>query len=144
MTTHSIKTVWRENNIFDTRIDGHTITIDLAKDGGGDDVGPRPKRLLLLSAAGCSGLDVIEIVRKMRIELKSFHIRIEAEATDEHPKHYTSMKVFYEFEGENLPAEKLERACKLSFENYCGVLAMYKKAIPISYEVIISPLWETD
>lgn len=135
MATHSIQTIWRENNIFDTEIDGHTISIDLGKEQGGDDAGPRPKKLLLISAAGCTGLDVAEIVRKMRITLKKFDIRIDAELADEHPKQYTSLKIVYSFEGENLPKEKLERACKLSFDNYCGVLAMYKKAVPITYEV---------
>ncbi|SFK31593.1 OsmC family protein [Proteiniphilum acetatigenes] len=137
MVTHSIQTVWRENNIFDTEIDGHKVTIDLAEEAGGNDAGPRPKRLLLIAAAGCTGLDVMEIVRKMRIDLKGFDIRMEAEMAEEHPKQYTSLKVIYEFEGDNLPEEKLERACKLSFDNYCGVLAMYKKAIPVTYEVII-------
>lgn len=137
MVTHSIQTVWRENNIFDTEIDGHKVTIDLAEEAGGNDAGPRPKRLLLIAAAGCTGLDVVEIVRKMRIDLKGFDIRMEAEMTEEYPKQYISVKVIYEFEGNNLPKEKLERACKLSFDNYCGVLAMYKKAIPVTYEVII-------
>lgn len=140
MTTHSIETVWRENNIFDSEIDGHSVTIDLAKDAGGDDAGPRPKKLLLVAAAGCTGLDVIEIIRKMRILPKKFDIRIDAEMTDEHPKQYTSLKVVYEFEGEDLPQEKIKRACQLSFENYCGVLAMYKKAVPVTYEVVIRNL----
>jgi len=137
MATHSIETIWRENNIFDTEIDGHTLSIDLGKEQGGDDAGPRPKKLLLISAAGCSGLDIVEIARKMRIELKKFEIRIDAEMTEEHPKQYTSLKVVYAFEGENLPKEKLERACNLSFENYCGVMAMYRKAVPVSYEVVV-------
>ncbi|SCD19373.1 putative OsmC-related protein [Proteiniphilum saccharofermentans] len=137
MAMHSIQTVWRKNNIFDTEIDGHKITIDLAEEAGGNDEGPRPKRLLLIAAAGCTGLDVVEIVRKMRIDLKSFDIRIDAEMSEEHPKQYTSLKVIYEFEGDNLPKEKLERACKLSFDNYCGVLAMYKKAVPVTCEVVI-------
>ncbi|MBF6627712.1 MAG: OsmC family protein [Proteiniphilum sp.] len=137
MATHTIKTVWRENNIFDTEVDGHTITIDLPEEAGGNDAGPRPKKLLLISATGCSGLDVVEIVRKMRINIKSFNIWIDAELTEEHPKQYTSLKVVYEFEGDNLPKEKLERACRMSFENYCGVMAMYRKAIPVTYEVVI-------
>ena len=137
MATHSIKTVWRKNNIFDTEIDGHQITIDLATDAGGDDEGARPKKLLLVAAASCSGLDVIGMMRKMRIDLKSFDIRIDAEVNEEHPKEYTSMTVIYEFEGDNLPKEKLERACELSFDKYCGVLAMYKRAVPITYEVRI-------
>lgn len=137
---HSIKTVWKENNIFETDVDGHNIIIDLAKDAGGDDAGPRPKKFVLVAAAGCSGLDVVEIVKKMRIDIKGFNIQIESDVTDEYPKQYTNLKVVYEFEGENLPKEKLERACQLSFDNYCGVLAMYKKAVPVTYEVRIKNL----
>lgn len=138
MTAHSIKTVWKENNVFSTDIDGHEITIDLGEDQGGQNRGPRPKKLLLASAAGCTGLDVIEMLRKMRVEVKSFDIYIDAELSDEHPKQYTSLKLVYEFEGEDLPENKIERAVKLSFENYCGVLAMYKSAVPVSYEIKIN------
>lgn len=137
MAQHSIKTIWKEKNTFETDVEGHNVVIDLSKDAGGDDAGPRPKKLLLVAAAGCSGLDVVEIVKKMRIEIKAFDIRIDAEVSDEHPKQYTSMHVIYEFEGENLPQEKIERACKLSFDNYCGVLATFKKAVPVTYEVVI-------
>ena len=137
MAQHSIKTSWRKNNIFDTNVDGHTITVDLAKEAGGDDAGPRPKKLVLVAAAGCTGMDVVALLRKMRIEVKGFNIQIEAEMSEEHPKQYISMKVIYEFEGNDLPREKLEKAVRLSFENYCGVMAMYKKAIPITYEIRI-------
>ncbi|MBP9016781.1 MAG: OsmC family protein [Paludibacteraceae bacterium] len=137
MATHTIKTIWRKDNIFDTDVDGHTITIDLGKEAGGEDAGPRPKKLLLVAAAGCSGLDVVPLLKKMRVELKGFDIQIEAQMSEEHPKQYTSMKVIYEFEGDNLPMEKLEKAVTLSYEKYCGVMAMYKKAIPISWEIRI-------
>ena len=137
MVTHSIKTSWRENNIFDTDIDGHTVTIDLAEEAGGNNAGPRPKKLMLVAAAGCSGLDVVEMARKMRLDIKSFDIRIDAETAEEYPKEYTSMKVIYEFEGDNLPKEKLEKACKLSFDKYCGVLGLYKKAADVTYEVVV-------
>jgi len=56
---------------------------------------------------------------------------------EEHPKQYTSIRVIYEFEGDQLPKEKLEKACKMSFDTYCGVLAMFKKAVPVTYEVVI-------
>jgi len=137
MATHTIKTIWRKDNIFDTDVDGHTITIDLGKEDGGEDAGPRPKKLLLVAAAGCSGLDVVPLLKKMRVELKGFDIQIEAQMSEEHPKQYTSMKVIYEFEGDNLPMEKLEKAVTLSYEKYCGVMAMYKKSIPISWEIRI-------
>ncbi|MGI6073348.1 MAG: OsmC family protein [Fermentimonas sp.] len=135
--THTTRTIWRENNIFDTDLDGHKVTIDLGKEANGDDAGPRPKKLLLVAAAGCSGLDVVEIIRKMKIDIKGFEIRIDGEVAEEDPKLYTSMKVVYEFEGNDLPKKKLERACQLSFDKYCGVLALYKKAIDVTYEVVV-------
>lgn len=137
MVTHTTKTVWRENNIFDTEIDGHSITIDLSEEAGGNNAGPRPKKLMLVAAAGCSGLDVVEMARKMRIDFKSFDIRIDADTAEEYPKEYVSMKVIYEFTGDDLPVDKLERACKLSFDKYCGVLGLYKKAADVTYEVVV-------
>lgn len=138
MTTHSIKTVWKENNTFSTDIDGHNIVIDLGEDQGGQNQGPRPKRLMLAAATGCTGLDVMSTLRKMRVEVKHFDIKVDAELTDEHPKKYESMKLIYEFKGDDLPEKKIERAVKLSFDNYCGVLAMYKSCIPLSYEIKIN------
>lgn len=137
MNKHSVKTIWRENNIFDTDLDGHNVTIDIPEESGGNNVGPSPKKLLLVAATGCTALDVVDIARKMKIDLKGFNVSIDAELSEEHPKQYTSLKVVYEFEGENLPQDKLERACKLSFDKYCAVLAMYKKAVPVTYEVVL-------
>ena len=54
--THSIKTIWKDNNIFETDVDGHNVVIDLAEDAGGNDAGPRPKKLLLVAAAVVQGL----------------------------------------------------------------------------------------
>jgi len=71
MAIHTIQTNWRENNIFDTEIDGHTITIDLPEESGGNNAGPTPKKLLLVAAAGCTGLDIVSMARKMRIDLKN-------------------------------------------------------------------------
>lgn len=137
MTQHTIQTIWKNENTFETEIDGHKVIIDLGKESGGSDNGPRPKKLLLTAATGCTGLDVISMLRKMRLSPNKFDIRIDAEVSDEHPKTYTSMHIIYEFEGKNLPKDKIERACKLSFENYCGVIALFKQAIPVTYEVII-------
>lgn len=138
MSKHSIKTVWKENNTFSTDIDGHNIVIDLGEDQGGQDQGPRPKRLMLAAAAGCTGLDVISMLRKMRVEVEHFDIKVDAELTEEHPLKYKTMKLIYEFKGNDLPEKKIERAVKLSFENYCGVLAMYKSCVPVSYEIKIN------
>lgn len=138
MSRHSIETVWIENNIFKTDLDGHTMTIDLPKEAGGDNSGPGPKKLMLLAATGCTSLDVISILAKMKIEPKSFKVKIDADLAEEHPMQYTKMELVYSFEGNNLPRERVERACQLSFEKYCGVLALYKSAIPVTYRVEIN------
>ena len=73
----------------------------------------------------------------MRIEFDSLDISIESEMTEEHPKHYASMHVIYNIKGKNLPLDKIEKAVEMSQERYCGVSAVYKKAMPVTYEIRI-------
>ncbi len=126
---------WLENMAFKTVVNGHELILDVSEEGGGQDRGPRPKILMMVALAGCTGMDVVSILRKMRVELEGFNVRVEGELTDEHPKHYTSMKVIYEFKGKDLPMEKLEKAVSLSEERYCGVSASYRKAMGITTEI---------
>lgn len=128
---------WLENMAFKTQVNGHEIILDASPEGGGEDRGPRPKILMMVALAGCTGMDVISILRKMRVEVDGFNVRVEGEQTDEHPKHYTSMKIIYEFKGKDLPLDKLEKAVNLSEERYCGVNATYKKAMEITTEIRI-------
>ena len=135
MNTKTIHIDWQGDMKFETELDGHKLTIDASPEVGGTDMGPRPKPLMLIALAGCTGMDVVSILKKMRVELDGFKVYVEAEQTDEHPKHYSSMKVIYEFKGKNLPMDKLEKAVNLSEERYCGVSAVYKKAIPVTNEI---------
>jgi putative redox protein len=77
------------------------------------------------------------ILKKMKVEPEAFNVIVEADVTDEHPKHYNKMKVIYQFKGKDLPKEKLEKAVKLSEEKYCGVTAVYKKAMEMESEIRI-------
>lgn len=122
---------------FETEIDGHKLKIDLPEELGGSGTGARPKPLMLAALAGCTGLDVVSILKKMRVDLDDFNIKVEGELTKEHPKQYINMHVTYEFWGEDLPISKIEKAIKLSDERYCGVSALYKKAIPITSTIVI-------
>jgi putative redox protein len=126
---------WKGKMEFETELYGHKITVDAAPEGGGENKGTRPKILLFTALAGCSGMDVISILKKMQIEPEEFHVRVEGEMAEEHPKYYENMNIIYEFKGENLPIEKLKKAIDLSLDKYCGVAALFKKAIPISYEI---------
>ncbi|HKI90551.1 MAG TPA: OsmC family protein [Draconibacterium sp.] len=134
---HVVDMSWTNNVAFETELDGHKLIIDTSKESGGNDLGPRPKRLMLASLAGCTGIDVIMILKKMKIVPESFHVVVEANVTDEHPKHYNKIRVIYQFKGKNLPVEKLEKAVKLSEEKYCGVTAVYRKAMDFKTEILV-------
>ncbi len=134
---HTVDTSWQGNMKFDAVVSGHHIILDALPAVGGNDEGARPKELMLASLAGCTGMDVISILKKMRVEPEYFNIRVEAEMTEEHPKHYSSMHIIYEFKGENLEIEKLQKAIDLSQEHYCGVSVVYRKAMEITHEIKI-------
>ncbi len=135
MSTAKIHIDWIGEMAFEADVNDHKIILDATPEVGGGDKGPRPKPLMLVALAGCTGMDVVSMLRKMRVELEGLRIWVEAEQTEEHPKHYSSMKVIYEFKGKDLPLDKLEKAVNLSEERYCGVSAVYKKAIPVSTEI---------
>ncbi len=122
---------------FESEVNGHKLVLDAAKEFGGEDLGYRPKPLVMAALAGCTGMDVVSILKKMRVEYDGLEIKVEGDVADEHPKTYTALKVIYEFKGKDLPMEKLEKAVSLSEETYCGVWAMYKKAVPVTYEIRI-------
>lgn len=121
--------------VFESELDGHKLIMDAPEAAGGKDKGPRPKPLMLSALAGCTGMDVVGMLNKMRVDLKGFNINIEAETTDEVPKHYKKIKVIYEFSGTDLPKDKLEKAVELSREKYCGVSHVYKQVIEMDYEI---------
>jgi putative redox protein len=134
----AINVKWTGDMAFEAVVDEHRILMDSRPEVGGNNQGPRPKPLIMVSLAGCTGMDVISILRKMKVEVTSFNVKVLAELTDDHPKQYTAMKLVYEFTGHNLPPEKLKHAIELSQEKYCGVSATLKKAMDISYEIKIS------
>ena len=134
----SVKLNHLEKMQFESELNGHKITIDADPKVGGENKGPRPKPLMLLSLAGCTAMDVISILRKMRVEPDDFNVEVQADQTDEHPKHYHKMHVIYSFEGDDLPLDKIKKAVNLSEERYCGVSAVYKKAIDMSLEIRVN------
>jgi putative redox protein len=134
---HVLDLAWKQNLAFGCDMDGHHLVIDASKEGGGDDLGPRPKKLMLTALAGCTGIDVISILKKMKVEPESFHVIVEGDLTEEHPIRYYQMKVIYQFKGKDLPLDKLEKAVKLSEDKYCGVSAAYRLAMNLSSEIRI-------
>ncbi len=128
---------WSGNMSFETELNGHKIILDASPEVGGENKGVRPKPLMILSLAGCTAMDVISMMKKMRVELDDFNVTVEADMTEEHPKHYNKMHVIYSFKGKDLPKDKIEKAVSLSEEKYCGVSAVYKKAMELTSEIRI-------
>ena len=118
----------------------HWITMDGPENFGGSDAGIRPKELLLLSLAGCTASDVISILQKKRVKLDDFEINISADMTEEHPKVYSKIDLEYVFYGKDIKDKDVERAIELSQTKYCGVTAMFKKAMDIKHSYRIEEI----
>ncbi len=132
-----ISTKWLGNMAFESNNpSGHTFKIDVAPDDGGEGSGMRPKALMLSSLAGCSGLDVASLIKKMKLEVDDFHIETMGELTEEHPKYYHKVKIEYHFHGPNLNEAKLQRAVDLSIEKYCGVMEMFRRFAELDIETV--------
>lgn len=122
---------------FKSVVDQHEITLDAHAEFGGTDKGPTPKPLLLTSLSGCTGMDVVSLLKKMRVDVDGFEIKVTGTLTDEHPKHYSHIHLKYIFTGTSLDKAKIEKAVNLSQERYCGVSYMLSKAAKLDYEVVI-------
>jgi putative redox protein len=131
----SVDVNWTGNMSFEAKIKDHTFAIDADPAVGGENKGPKPKPLMLVALAGCTGMDVVSMLKKMRVNYDNLNIKVEGELTEEHPKKYKNMKVIYEFKGEDLPMDKLQKAVDMSKDKYCGVSATLKDVVDISYEI---------
>lgn len=125
-------TRWEKEEEFTSYHDGNAIKID-----GNRRHGHGPKALLLAGLAACSGIDVVEILQKMRVEFSDLEISIEADQTTEHPKVYKDIFVTYKLRTDPSNEEKVRKAIDLSLDKYCGVSAMLKKNSPIHYKLEI-------
>lgn len=126
-----------EGMAFESELEGHTFPIDADEKFGGKDKGPRPKGLVLTSLCGCTAMDVISILRKMKSDPEEFWVEAETDLTDEHPKVFKKITLTYYFKGGGVTQENAEKAVNLSIERYCGVNAMLQKAVDIEPKIII-------
>src|SRR5436190_17877818 len=128
-------TIWKKNLEFESHQDHNSISLD-----GNKKHGFGPKALLLSDLAGCSGVDVVEILEKMRIEFDSFEMDTEATLTEEHPKIFKDVFIIYKIKTDPTNENKIRKAIDLSLDKYCGVSAMLRKNSPITYKLIIESL----
>lgn len=134
---HLISCKWKSGMAFDAEFEGQPVKIDASEEHGGVNYGILPKPLLLIGLAGCTGMDVVSILKKMRVEFSSFNVSVKGDLTEEHPRIYGKIHIIYEFSGNNLNTEALEKAILLSQEKYCGVSAMLGEVAELTYEIQI-------
>ena len=131
---NNVVTSWRGGVLMkSTNPSGHNLVI--SGENEVEEKSYRPKALMLSSLAGCSGADVISLIKKMRIDVDAFEIDIEAELTEEHPKYYKKVLMVFNFYGSKLDKKKLQKAVDLSVEKYCGVMAMFRQFSEVTIEI---------
>ena len=133
--THQVKIEWKGKMQFEAKVPGAVIPLDAAEAVGGEGKGSRSKPLMLTALAGCTGMDVASLMKKMRAEADDLQIDVSGELTDEHPKFYKKVKVEYRFYGKNLKKEKLQKCVNLSVDRYCGVIEMFRQFAEIEIDV---------
>ncbi|MBA2499540.1 MAG: OsmC family protein [Chitinophagaceae bacterium] len=125
-------TEWKKEHEFDSYLGEHTISVD-----GKRQAGFNPKALLLTGLAACSGIDVVDILEKMRVTISGFTIITETEQTEEHPRVFKDILLTFQVNTAMENEDKIRKAIDLSLEKYCGVSAMLGKNSKITYKLEI-------
>ena len=133
--SHHIKASWKQALQFNAETPDGSIPLDGPAETGGEGNGHRSKQLMLVALAGCTGMDVALMMRKMKLQVDDFSIDVTGELTDKDPKTYHTVNVIYQFRGANLDREKLEKAVNLSYEKYCGVIEMFRQFATVTKEI---------
>jgi putative redox protein len=137
MITHSVKTVFNKKMAFVSTVSGHKVIMDTTADDGGEDTGASPKRLMLAALAGCTGMDIVPMLNKMKVPFSNFSIDLDADVREEYPKIYNRVKITYKIKMAVTDKPKLQKAIALSQEKYCSVSAMFKSFAKLETEIII-------
>jgi putative redox protein len=135
MATSSINAVFKGGMNFTADINGHKIEIDTDESRGGKNIGTRPKALMLASLAGCTGLDVVGILNKMRVNFSDLSIKVDAHLTESDAAIYDDVVVNYTVKVDKADEPKFEKAVKLSQEKYCGVTKMFEAFAKVDYKI---------
>src|SRR5262252_5930566 len=122
---------------------GHYVTLDAADHGGGENLGFRPMELLLVGLAGCTGMDVISILRKKRQDVTGYEVRVKGVRAEEHPMVFVEITVEHVITGHHLQPEAVARAVTLSEGRYCGAGAMLGKVAHLTHSYRIVEAAET-
>jgi putative redox protein len=131
-----VTTNWVSHLAFDVTADtGQMVRLDTTIENGSLGSGMNPKKMMLASLCGCSGIDVVEILNKMKVPFTNLSIEATAEQTDTVPKVFSVINMTYKADVGEAHLDQFTRAVSLSQEKYCGVSAMLAKVCPIHYTV---------
>jgi len=133
---HEVETQWMGKMQFNSLVNGHTIVMDAPERVGGEDNGPIPKPFVLTALSGCTGMDVVALLRKANKETDTFDIKVTGELSKQSPIQYISIHLVYSFAGPENNQEAALSAVTDSQEKYCGVSSMLKKIMPVTWDVI--------
>ena len=137
MEKHFVSTNFGSGMASVATIGEHSVKMDTTPDNGGTNSGPGPKRLMLASLAGCTGIDVVSILTKMKVAFSDLSIDTEATLSPDHPKIYDHVKITYTIRIEKEEDKpKMERAVELSEEKYCGVMAMFRSFARLERKIV--------
>ncbi len=134
--THEIETQWMGKMQFNALVNGHTVIMDAPERVGGEDNGPIPKPFVLTALSGCTGMDVVALLRKEGRQVQDFSMKVSGEISKQPPIEYTAVHIVYNFKGTEEDREAALRVVMQSQEKICGVSNMLKKIIPVTWEVI--------
>jgi putative redox protein len=124
-----VKAVWKGGMKFEGSNE-NGINVEMSNDGSA----PAPMELMLIALGGCTGMDVVSILEKMRVKFEELEIEIKGERSEEHPKVYKSIEITYKIKGD-VEEDKVKKAVDLSLERYCSVGAMLKRSADIKYRI---------
>jgi putative redox protein len=129
---------WQEGLQFEGRFStGSAIAMDASKKEGGADKGPRPVELFVMALAGCSGMDVLAILKKKRVEVSAFQVSVHGEQQARAPKVFKKLHVVYDVTGQGVKLDAVQQAVHLTEKKYCSVSAMIRQAVEITSEIRI-------
>lgn len=135
MANHQIETQWMGKMQFNALINGHTVIMDAPERSGGEDAAPIPKPFVLAALSGCTGMDIVALLRKAGHPISDLNMIVTGELSRQAPIQYVSIHILYDFKGADAGQEAALSAVTDSQEKYCGVSSMLKKAIPVSWEI---------
>lgn len=134
--THNVETQWMGKMQFNALVNGHTVVMDAPERVGGDDLGPIPKPFVLSALSGCTGMDVIALMRKAGRQLQDLNLKVSGEISKQAPIEYVATHIVYEMKGNEEDEAAALNAVMQSQEKICGVSHMLKKIMPVTWEVV--------